>query len=201
MKRREFLWTGLLFVPAIRAGAQFGLRSPGFVGQLSKQTASSLTCQSFAESTTSNDYYDTSTNISQKIKFTGGGTVCQIDLKLQWMSGTDAKGKIQLWSNADRTGTQYGSDSNEVSVTSASYFPAAWATFTFGTQPTPPGDFWICLVKTGSDNFGWRIDYNHTNGSGYYPYTDASGDAAYCAYAFGANRTTTDCAFKLYTMQ
>lgn len=201
MNRRNFIKRGAIWCPAIvglKAYPQaLTLADPARV----PTKASSLTCQFLVQSTGDNDYYSTSTDIAQKIK-SSGVTVCQIDLKLSWLSGTDGNVKIQLWSNANKSGTQYGSDSSIVDVTLAGYYPTpAWASFTFATNPEPTGDFWICLVKTGTNDVGWRIDYNHVPGAGYYPYIDATADEAYCAYAFGANRTTTDCTFKLYTMQ
>lgn len=201
MNRRKFLWTGAIFVPASKSIAQAGLRAPSFVGGLNKSQSAPLTCQSFAESTHDNDYYTTSSDNAQKVRVQAEIEVCQIDLKLFWQAGTTGEVKVQCWSAANRTGTQYGSDSNSIVITSGSYFPAAWGTFTFATNPTPSTDFWICLVKVTAQDVGWRVSYNHTAGSSYYPYIDAAADEAYCAYAFGANRTTSDFCFKAYTMQ
>lgn len=201
MNRRGFIKRGALWVPAIvglKAYPQaLTLADPAKV----LSTPTPKTCQLFTQSTDDNDYYTTATDIAQKIKVTAEIEICQIDLKLFWLSGTTGEVKIQCWSNSNRTGTQYGSDSTSIVVTSGVYFPASWGTFTFASNPTINTDFWICLVEVATQDVGWRISYNHVPGSGYYPYIDATADEAYCAYAYGANRTTTDACFKLYTMQ
>lgn len=203
MKRRAFLrdavvWTGLLWLP--RAFGQQSALAPR-VRQF-RGVAASLTCQLLAEQTVDNDYWATSTGaIAQRVKFSGG-TVCQIDLRLKWQTD-GGKVKVECWSNADRTGTQYGSASNEIetSQTSAFYPSAAWGTFTFEAKPAPPGDFWICLVQTGTGDTQWRMDYGHANGASWYPYTTLADDENYCAYAYGAPRPTADFCFILKTEQ
>ncbi len=205
MNRRSFIRRGALYLPPLFAigrarGQALTLADPAMVGRTRSQSAP-LTCQLFAQSLEDNDYFGTGTDIAQKIKVTSAIEVCQIDLKLLWQAGTTGEVKIQCWSNANKSGTQYGSDSNSIVVTSGSYFPAAYGAFTFATNPTPSSDFWICLVEVAAQDVGWRMSYNHVAGSGYYPYIDATADEAYCAYGYGANQTRTDMCFKVYTMQ
>lgn len=206
--RRAFLRRAALAAvaaPAIwvprRAAGQ--LNSPGFVSGLVRPAGGPATsCQLLVEQTVDNDYWATSTGaIAQRVKFSGG-TVCQIDLKIRWQTD-GGKVKVECWSNADRTGTQYGSASNEIETSQASAFypAAAWGTFTFATKPAPPGDFWICLVQTGTGDTQWRMDYNHASGATWYPYTNSTDDKNYCAYAYGAPRPTADFCFILKTDQ
>lgn len=203
--RRAFLRRAALAAvaaPAIwvprRAAGQ--LNSPGFVSGLVRPAGGPATsCQLLVEQTVDTDYIETSSGaMAQRIKF-AGGTVCQIDLLLKYHTA-NGKVKVECWSSATRTGTQYGSASNEID-TSTGYSSAAWGTFTFATNPAPTGDFWICLVRTGTGDTQWRADYSHANGSSWYPYTNSTDDQAYCAWFFGSNRTTTDFCFKLYTDQ
>lgn len=201
MNRRNFIKRGAIWCPAIvglKAYPQaLTLADPAGVTAAPK----TLTCQLLAEQTVDNAYWATSTGaIAQRVKFSGG-TVCQIDLKIRWQTD-GGKVKVECWSNADRTGTQYGSASNEIETSQASFYPAAaWGTFTFATKPAPPGDFWICLVQTGTGDTQWRMDYNHASGATWYPFTNSTDDQNYCAYSYGANRSTTDFCFKLYTDQ
>lgn len=202
MNRRGFIKRGAIWCPAIvglKAYPQaLTLADPAGVPAMVR----SLSCQPFAEQTVDTLYWATSTGaIAQRVKF-AGGTVCQIDLKIRWQLGS-GKVKVECWSAADRTGTQYGSASNEIetSTTSAFYPSAAWGTFTFATSPSPPGDFWICLVQTGTGDTQWRMDYNHANGATWYPYTDSTDDQNYCAYSYGANRPASDFCFILKTEQ
>ena len=192
MKRRAFLreavvWTGLLWIP--RAFGQQSALAPR-VRQFRR--GPSAGCSLFAQSTADNDYIDTTTNNAQRIKAASGCTVCEVRLKVAWTSGTDARFKVQLWENGDRSGTQYGGDSAEVNITSAGYSSAAWAPFTWATKPAPTTHFWVCLVKVGTNDIRWRLDLGHTNGAGYYPYTDATEDGQFCAYYYGSNRSTSD---------
>lgn len=195
MNRRKFMWTGAIFVPAAKSIAQAGLRSPAFVGRLNKP-AVSAGCSLWASSTIDTDYYQVE-GCAQKIKNSGTISVCQVDLLMQRVA--DATVHVELWTAATG-GSQIGSSSADVTINAAGFATKAWGAFTFGTPPSPTTDFWIRLILGSGTIPRWQVDYEHaTNDGNHYPFTDGTDDAAYCAYAFSANRTKSDFTFKVYT--
>ena len=109
MKRRKFIWTGLLFVPAIRAGAQFGLRSPGFVGQLSKKTGSAACTTVRDGATGAASEFDRSSGsgtLYVASKFTAGATysACSVGM-YAYKVGTLSDKSISVGIFTDSSGT------------------------------------------------------------------------------------------------
>lgn len=200
MNRRSFIQLGALWVPPLFAigrarGQAITLADPAMVGRT--RISSSAGCSLWASNTIDNDYYQT-TGCAQKIKNGGSISVCQVDLLMQ-RAGADATVHVELWTAATG-GSQIGADSEVLTINAAGFSTKAWGTFTFSTAPSPTTDFWIRLELDTGTIPRWQVDYEHaTNDGTHYPFTDASDDAAYCAYAFSANRTKSDFTFKVYT--
>lgn len=88
--------------------------------------------------------------VSQSISNSTAVTVCKVSILLQDIgSSTDVY--VQLRSAANGGGTQYGTDSQTVTVGAGS--GQVWRDFTWSSNPTVgTGTFWINLRKSGSDS-------------------------------------------------
>jgi hypothetical protein len=197
--RRAFLrsgvvWTGLLWIPKAAAQQSALAHRVGTFSKLAPSSGETL----WVEQTVDNEYWALpAEGLSQRIKNGSARSITKIECKIGWTS--DCTVKLKLTSNVDGTGTQYGSDSSTVDVTSAGYGTAAWATFTFGTPASVSGDFSIHMGRTGGGVIKWRMDYNHVWGAAYYPYIDATEDENYCGWN-GTNPVGhDDFCFKIYT--
>jgi len=127
--------------------------------------AAALTEQLYAQQTTNTEQYSpgSSNTYSQKIKCTAGATVTKVELLTSW-SASNTSYKIGIFSAATG-GTQYGSDSNTISVTSVSHYPTpVWDTLTFATNPEPTGDFYIRIISS-DPVLNWRVAYNVAGGT------------------------------------
>jgi hypothetical protein len=144
---------------------------------------------------TSNDYDVISSVWSQRLNLTGGGgTVCTNILRIYTASSVTVH--VEFWSNATRDGTQYGSDSEQMAV-STSDIANEVAFYWTGTKPTLPGtgNVWMhVVVDSGSGNIRLGDDNSAPLGELYQ-------DATYCVYDSGGNvygGGRDDYWFKLY---
>jgi len=119
----------------------------------------------------------------QKIDNNATVTICQIDI-LTYGSDTNTY-HVEIWSDNARAGTQYGSDSEIKACPSA-----AWYSFTFGTNPEPPGDYFIHFIKDTGNKIGWRTTTN----------VNAYVDTNYDMHYNGGDQNRDAC-FRVYTMQ
>lgn len=198
MNRRGFIKRGALWVPAI-VGLKAYPQALTLADPARVLGSSSVAESIWVQQTTDNDYWTHSANgtMSQYIVNSISRNVSKIELKVG-QHGVDTETVyIQLRSGNNGGGTQYGSDSSQITINS-SYSTAAFATFTFSSAVNVTGNFYINLVRVGTSDFRWRGD-SHTLGAAGYPYTDATDDAAYCGFTGIAARTTFDYCFKIYT--
>lgn len=145
----------------------------------------------YADEAYENDYF-LNDQVAQHVHNTAGATtIHSVELKLQWFA--DRTVHVEIWSNPDRTGTQYGGNSDAISITVANAYPTAqWFEFTWSSSaPVPTGDFYICPVSADAGAIGWRIAYNISGGVAYE-------NTSYAAYAYGGDQTTTDFMFKVW---
>lgn len=127
-----------------------------------------------------NEFYQitSANNPCQKVQNAAGTVeICEAQIRVQF-AGSDCAFHLEIWSDAAKAGTQYGSDSNSYTVVGGDV-TAGWKTFTFATNPEPPGDFFIHVVVEDANLFNWRMGYNDATGSNYL-------DTDYAAYLSGA---------------
>jgi hypothetical protein len=124
---------------------------------------------------TDNDY-DTLTDLFSQRLSTTGGTVCEVKAKLYKNSG-NADIHVEFWSGGDRTGTQYGGNSNTNTVSSTD--TANVETFTWtATKPTlPSGSCYMFFVGATGTTTRFRC-YTVAGGTGY-------SDTTYAMYSNG----------------
>lgn len=84
-------------------------------------------------------------------------TLCAVSVKLQ--SSTEENLHAELWTTADRSGSQIGSDSQSFQTTnSTSTYSITWSTW-----PTVSSAYYLHIVADdGSGNFSWRSNTTDT---------------------------------------
>jgi len=110
--------------------------------------------------TDTDDFWWAKTNLCQEIK--GATTVTKVKLLLYYQTAaTDVH--LEAWSDNAMAGVQYGTDSQTVSVSTTDSGGKEY-TFYFGTDPTPPGDWFLHIVPAVDDRV---ICLGHTDETKY----------------------------------
>lgn len=90
-------------------------------------------------------------NDYQYVNNAASRSFCKVAMEL-YRTSSDVTVHLELWSDAAKSGTQYGSDSGQV-VVSATALGTLYD-FTFGSNPDPPGNFYThVIVDSGSYAF------------------------------------------------
>lgn len=147
-------------------------------------------CSVLITQSTNNTGYQLDDITAQRISNASTVEICQI--LMPWLSeyGNELTIHIEIWSDINRAGTQYGSDSNQVVFSNTSLDVK---TFTFGTNPQPPGDYFMHFIQDDGGVEGQHIFYVALSPTAYST-TD------YDLYSNGVDMDY-DAVFTIYTIQ
>lgn len=102
---------------------------------------------------TRNTYVSKQIYSAQKLNVDSEQTVCEVQLLFRADDATSYSAHIEFWSDATRSGTQYGASSISVSIADTDTL-WEWFTFTWsGTKPNFSGDVYMHVVWEGLDKF------------------------------------------------
>lgn len=151
-------------------------------GHVIRKTASGTSCTATIYQLDTNDYWTISNPTCQKIKNSSALTICQVDIYIYAGSGN---AHVEIWSDANATGTQYGADSDSQYIDGGAIYSFTWSS----TEPNPTGDFFLHLNEEDG-SISWQA---HTDENKYE-------DTNYDAWRGGAEITgDNDFRFKVYT--
>jgi hypothetical protein len=152
-----FTPTRNIWVPRILAPPMCEI-SPALIGGIaaSRRRTAATVCTSLWTQTTDQDYWGLPTNgwCAQFLENSVAREVCKVKVKMQNVGAGDRTLYCVLRSAKNGGGSQYGDNSETVTISPSA---AAWYTFTWITNPTAPaGDFYLSWCQGGGSGLQIR---------------------------------------------